>query len=66
MLPAYIQQVLLINPMAFIIHFTKESLVTNHFAETWQYGAFFSILIAAFALSVLAYQKFSVNVAEEI
>lgn len=66
MLPTYIQQVLLINPMAFIIHFTKESLTANHFAETWQYGAFFSILIAAFALSVLAYQKFSVNVAEEI
>jgi lipopolysaccharide transport system permease protein len=66
MLPTYIQQVLLINPMGFIIHFTKESLTANHFADSWQYGAFFSILTLGFALSVLAYKKFSVNVAEEI
>lgn len=66
MLPTYIQQILLVNPMAFIIHFTKESLTTNHFAENWQYGAFFSILILGFALSMLAYRKFSVRVAEEI
>jgi lipopolysaccharide transport system permease protein len=66
MLPAYIQQILLINPMAFIIHFTKESLINNHFAAVWQYGVFFSILTAVFALSVLSYKKFSLNVAEEI
>ncbi|MDD5083596.1 MAG: ABC transporter permease [Candidatus Moranbacteria bacterium] len=66
MLPLYIQQVLLANPMAFIIHFTKESLTTGHFAESWQYSAFFAVLVAGFGLSVLAYRKFSVNVAEEI
>ena len=66
MLPTYIQQVLLINPMAFIIHFTKESLTTDHFADFWQYGLFFIILILGFGLSVLSYKKFSLNVAEEV
>jgi ABC-type polysaccharide/polyol phosphate export permease len=66
MLPTYIQQVILINPMAFIIHFTKESLTADHFAAPWQYSIFFIILFIGFGLSILSYRKFSVNVAEEI
>lgn len=66
MLPAYIQQVLLLNPMAFIIHFTKESLASNHFAEPWQYGMFFLVLSAGFVLSIWSYRKLALRVAEHI
>ena len=66
MLPAYIQQLLLINPMAFIIHFTKESLASNHFADPWQYGVFFLTLAAGFGISVFSYRKLAPKVAEEM
>lgn len=66
MLPANVQQLLLLNPMAFIIHFTKESLTANHFAEPWQYGMFFLILGSGFALSIWSYQKLAPKVAEEM
>ncbi len=66
MLPANVQQLLLLNPMAFIIHFTKESLVSNHFAELWQYGMFFLILASGFALSIWLYNKLAPRIAEEM
>ena len=66
MLPLYIQRVLLLNPMAFIIHFTKESLITNHFADFWQNIIFIAIILIAFGLSIPSYRKFSPNLAEEI
>lgn len=66
MLPLYIQKILLINPMAFIIHFNKEGLINNHFASFSQNLGFIAIVAAAFCLSILSYQKFSKNVAEEI
>lgn len=66
MMPEYIQRVLLINPMAFIIHFTKEVLTNNHYPEAWQMTMFLVIVAAGFGLSILAYRKFIQNVAEEI
>lgn len=66
MLPGYIQQILLLNPMAFIIHFTKEALANNHFAEPWQYAVFAIILFAGFAFSVFSYRKLAPRVAEEM
>ncbi len=66
LLPEYIQRILLINPMAFIIHFTKEGLVNNHFAEFWQYVAFLIILAAGFIISIFAYRKLIPKVAEEM
>jgi len=65
-LPKYIQQTILINPMAFIIHFTKESLTTNHFPDLWQVMLFVVILLMAFGLSMLSYRKLIANVAEEL
>ena len=66
LMPVYIQQILLINPMAFIIHFTKESLISNHFPELWQGVLFVAIVTLAFGLSILSYRRFAPRVAEEI
>lgn len=66
MLPLNVQQLLLLNPMAFIIHFTKESLTANHFAEPWQYGMFFLVLGGGLALSLWSYRKLAPRVAEHI
>lgn len=63
-IPDNVQRVVLISPIAFIIHFTKESLVNNHFADIWQYGAFCILLVTFFTLSVLAYQRLSGRIAE--
>jgi len=65
-MPEYIQQILLLNPIAFIIHFTKESMINNHFADAWQYGVFFIIVTGGFLLSLASYRKFISHVAEEI
>lgn len=66
MLPTDVQQILLLNPMAFIIHFTKESLAYNHFAEPWQYAMFFVLLAITFVLSILSYRKLAPRVAEYV
>ncbi len=65
-LPAYIQQVILINPMAFIIHFTKEALTNNHFPDLWQIIVFVLLLAMVFLFSIFAYKKLISNVAEEL
>jgi len=66
MMPAYIQRILLFNPMAFIIHFVKEALINNHFPETWQTGGFILAVLAVFSVSIFSYRKSITNVAEEI
>jgi lipopolysaccharide transport system permease protein len=66
MMPLKVQQILLINPMAFIVHFTKESLISNHFADPWQNIAFLITVVIGFIVSMLAYRKFIPRVAEEV
>ncbi len=65
-IPSNVRQILLLNPIAFIIHFTKESLVNNHFAEPWQYGIFAIILTVFFGMSILIYQRLINRIAEYI
>jgi ABC-type polysaccharide/polyol phosphate export permease len=65
-LPAEYHQLILLNPIAFIVHFTKEALINNHFASLFQYAIFFSIVAGAFVLSIFSYRKFTPRVAEEI
>jgi len=65
-LPAQYHQFILLNPLAFIIHFTKESLINNHFASAAQYAIFFTIVSSTFVLSIFSYRKFISKVAEEI
>jgi ABC-type polysaccharide/polyol phosphate export permease len=65
-LPIRIQKIILINPMAFIIHFTKEAIANNHFADLPETLIFFLAIVCIFFLSILSYQKFEKGVAEEI
>lgn len=65
-LPVKYHQIILLNPIAFIIHFTKESLINNHFADFNQYGIFISIVFSFFALSIWSYRKLIKKVAEDI
>lgn len=65
-LPAKYHQLILLNPMAFIVHFTKESLINNHFADLGQYTAFIGIVLGSFVLSIFSYRKFAPRIAEEI
>ncbi|MEI8103333.1 MAG: ABC transporter permease [Candidatus Moraniibacteriota bacterium] len=66
MMPANVQQLLLINPMAFIIHFTKEALINNHFADPWKTTVFLLTVGGAFIVSMFSYRKFIPRVAEDI
>lgn len=66
LLPIEIQKFLLLSPIAFIVHFTKEALTNNHFAQPWQYAMFLSIVIFGFLFSLFSYRKMIVNVAEDI
>lgn len=65
-LPEKYHQLILLNPLAFTVHFTKESLINNHFATPAQYIIFISIVLGLFGLSILSYRKFSSRVAEDI
>jgi lipopolysaccharide transport system permease protein len=66
LLPAYIQKVLLLNPMAFIIHFNKEGLINDHFASLGQNFGFIVLVIVLFLISIASYRKFIPRVAEDI
>lgn len=65
-LPASYHQIILLNPIAFIVHFTKESLINNHFADPGQYGIFIAIVGAFFGLSICSYRKLIPKVAEDM
>jgi len=65
-LPVAYHQFILLNPLAFIIHFTKESLINNHFATMPQYAVFMTIVLGAFAISIWSYRKFIPRVAEDM
>lgn len=65
LLPEYIQKIILINPIAFIVHFTKESL-NDHFPEIWQFAGFVFSVISLFAISILIYNKLSFRIAEDV
>jgi len=66
LLPDYIQRILLINPMAFIVHFNKEGLINNHFASFYQTIGFIAVVSVVFFLSIFSYKKLIPKVAEEI
>lgn len=65
-LPVKYHQWILLNPLAFIIHFTKESLINNHFASPAQYALFIATVFAGFAFSIWSYRKMAPRIAEDI
>lgn len=66
MMPAKIQKIMLLNPMAFIVHFTKEGLINNHFADFWKTMIFLTTVILFFALGLFSYNKLAPKVAEKV
>ena len=66
MLPAQFHPLILLNPIAFIVHFTKESLINGHYADFSQYTIFIAILVGFFTVSVFAYNKLIKKVAENM
>ncbi len=65
-LPASHHQLILLNPLAFIVHFTKETLIHNHFADPHQYVGFIASIVGGLILSIFAYNKLIKNVAEDM
>jgi ABC-type polysaccharide/polyol phosphate export permease len=65
-LPAQYHPYILLNPLAFIIHFTKESLIHGHYADPYQYMIFIFIVAGGFVLSIFSYNKLITNVAEDM
>ncbi|HWQ60539.1 MAG TPA: ABC transporter permease [Candidatus Fimivivens sp.] len=66
LMPAKYQQILLLNPIAFIIHFSKEALINDHFADIWKSAVFLFTVAVFFALSIFSYRKLAPRVAEEM
>lgn len=66
MLPEKYHTILLLNPVSFIIHFNKEALINNHFANSHQYVVFFSVVIGLLVFGVWSYNLQSKRIAENI
>ena len=65
-LPVWAHKIILLNPMAFIIHFMKVSLTENHFPELLQTVLFLGFLTVAGTISFLVYRKLEKRIAENI
>lgn len=65
-LPKYIQQVVLLSPIAFIVHFSKEALINNHFPYLWQILLFASAVFIFLGLGYALFKKTDTSVAENI
>ncbi len=66
MLPAEYHKFILLNPIAFIIHFNKQSLLHRHYADLSQYFIFIIIVVSFFIFSVFMYRRNIKRIAEEI
>jgi len=66
MMPAHVQQIMLINPMAFIVHFTKTAFTINHLPDPHQIVLFVATLALALAIGITVYRKLTPTIAEKI
>lgn len=66
LIPINLQKIILFNPLAFIIHFAKQGLISNHFATTSQFIIMVLSCITIFIISVLIFRKTERKVAEYI
>lgn len=65
-LPQNVQKIILLNPVAFIVHFNKEALINNHFPDLWHFLGFVVMVFIFFIFSLFMYKKLSVRVAEDL
>ncbi len=66
MMPENIQRIMLWNPLAFIIHFTKRVLIEDYFTNFWNIFYLLIGVFGIFTISLLIYRKTERRVAEEI
>jgi ABC-type polysaccharide/polyol phosphate export permease len=66
LLPAKYHVILLVNPMAYIIHFTKMALTENHYAPLWQNAIFACVVVLFFLAGIQLYRKMETKIAENI
>lgn len=66
LLPEWSHKALLLNPVAFIIHFTKESMFKSHYMDSIQFVLFVVIVSLFLIFSVWLYKKIIINVAEKV
>lgn len=66
MMPEKIQKIMLINPLAFIIHFSKQGLIANYFTNIWNFLFLLLGVISIFIISLLIFRKIEKKIAEYI
>jgi ABC-2 type transport system permease protein len=66
MMPENIQKIMLLNPLAFIIHFSKQGLINNYFTNGWNFLYLLIGVIGIFTISFLIFRKTEKKIAEYI
>ena len=64
LMPEKIQKIMLLNPLAFIIHFSKRGLIENYFTNFWNILYLIIGVAGIFVISLLIYKKTERRVAE--
>jgi ABC-2 type transport system permease protein len=64
LLPVHLQKIALFNPLAFIIHFAKQGVVSNHFADFGHILIMTTSIALSLGLSIFIFRKSSKRVAE--
>jgi len=66
LVPERFRQIFLLNPLAFIINFSKQGLISNNFTSGWHFLTLLLSVIIVFAVSFLIFKKSEKKVAEFI
>ena len=66
MMPEKFRHLILLNPLAFIIHFSKQGLISNSFTNLLNFVYLLLGVIVVFAFSLLIFRKTEKKVAEYI
>ena len=66
LIPEQFRQLYLLNPLAFIVHFSKQALISNQFTSGWNFLILLFSVFGIFIFSFLVFKKYEKNVAELI
>ena len=65
-LPARYRQIILLNPFAYIINYSKEGLINGNFTTFWHFMAMFCGICFAGVIAFMVFKKYEKTVAELI
>ena len=66
MMPENIQKIMLFNPLAFIIHFSKRGIIESYFTNIWNFLFLILGIVVIFVVSFLIFRKTEKKIAEYI